>query len=151
MPEFQKKVERRKHKRFSANDGTFAVVRSSDAPLHRIKKMSMGEIACAVYRSKPAKVGQIINLSQGGLSFSYIDRNESSSNAFEMDIIAADNSFYLDKLTFKTIMDVETSEEPSFSPITVKRQGVQFVGLTFKQLSKLEHFLRHHTRDEEVD
>lgn len=105
----------------------------------------MGEIACAVYKSKPAKVGQIINVSQGGLSFSYIDKKESPGDAFEMDIISADDSFYLDKLTFKTVIDVETTDEPSFSPITVKRQGVEFVGLTFEQHAKLEYFLRQHT------
>jgi hypothetical protein len=148
MKKNEKQIERRKHKRFSAKNGTFAVVRSNDTPLDKIKKMSMGEIACAVYKANPEKVGQIIDLSQGGLSFSYIDKRDACLELFGIDILSADNSFYLDNLSYKTVMDVETADEPSFSPIKVKRQGIKFTELTPDQLAKLKYFLQNHTDGE---
>jgi len=108
----------------------------------------MAEIACAVYKSKPAKMGQIIDMSQGGLSFDFVDDLTSDNERFFLDILSADNKFHMDKIKFKTIRETRTQDDPSLSPITMKKQGVQFVGLTFKQISRLEKFLRKHTEGE---
>ncbi|MBW1891217.1 MAG: hypothetical protein JRF32_13150 [Deltaproteobacteria bacterium] len=144
----KKKIEQRIHKRFSAKAKTFAVLRSEEPGLDQIKKMSMGEIACAVYNSKPARMGQIVDMSQGGLSFDYIDGDDTGKTHLKLDILSANEKFYMDKISFKSIRDVKTANELSFSPITMKKQGIQFVGLTFQQLSRLEKFLRKHTDGE---
>ena len=108
----------------------------------------MAEIACAVYKSKPFKFGQIIDMSQGGLAFNYIDNRDRMDQSYEMNILSAGNKFYLENLLFKTIMDVDSAEEPSFSPIKLKRQRIQFIDLSSDQIKKLEYFLSNHTDGE---
>ncbi|MGD8944884.1 MAG: hypothetical protein PVJ37_16580, partial [Desulfobacterales bacterium] len=62
-------MERRHHQRYGVRPGTFAVLRSTSIELSKIKDMSMGEIAFAVIKSKPIKMGRIINISTDGLAF----------------------------------------------------------------------------------
>ena len=144
----EKKIERRKHQRFSAKNGTFALVGSKKACLDKISKMGMAEIACAIYKSEPLKFGQIIDMSQGGLAFNYIDNRKRRNPSDEINILSAGNKFFLENLLFKTVMDVDATEEPSYSPIKLRHQRIQFVGLSSDQIRKLEYFLSNHTDGE---
>ena len=148
MQSRKKKTERRVHRRFSAKDKTFAMLRTEQSSLGQIKRMSMGEIACAVYNSKPAIMGQIVEMSQGGLSFDCIDQAPPSEKHLKLDILSAGEKFYLGRIKFKPVHELRTADKISISPIRMKKQGIQFVDLTFKQLSRLERFLRNHTEGE---
>ena len=118
----KKIVERRKHKRFQVEDGAFAVLTPHFA-----------------------KVGQIIDMSMGGLAFSYIAEQEPSNGSFELDIFLTDHSFYLEKVPVKTISDFEIANEVAYSFTTTRRCGVEFGDLTLNQISQLEYFIRNHT------
>ena len=148
MASRKRKTERRVHKRFSAKEKTFAMLRADRCSLDQIKGMSMGEIACAVYNAKPAFMGQIVDMSQGGLSFDCIDETCSCGDSLILDILSADDKFYMGRIKFKPVHELKSSDDPALSPIPMKKQGVQFVDLTFKQLSRLEKFLRNHTNGE---
>ena len=148
MPTRKKKTERRVHKRFSAKDKTFAVLRADRCSLDQIKQMSMGEIACAVYNSKPAIMGQIVDMSQGGLSFDCIDEAGPCKKSLKLDILSANEKFYMGRIKFKRVHELKSEDNSSISPIQMKKQGIQFIDLTFKQLSRLEKFLRKHTDGE---
>ena len=148
MPSQKKKTERRVHKRFSAKEKTFAMLRADRCSLDQIKGMSMGEIACAVYKAKPAFMGQIVDMSQGGLSFDCIDEACSCGDRLKLDILSAKEKFYMGRIKFKPVHELKSSNDPALSPIPMKKQGVQFVDLTFNQLSRLEKFLRKHTNGE---
>lgn len=150
MNQKEKKIERRKHQRFCAQNGTFAVIGSNQEHMDKIKKMGMAEIACAVYNSNPIRMGQITDMSQGGLTFTYIDKQGRIGKSYEMGILSAGNKFYLQKINFKTIMDVDSSDEPAYSPIKLKRQRIQFIDLTAEQIEKLEDFLSHHTQSKMI-
>jgi hypothetical protein len=139
------KNERRKHKRFATRKAAFAVIGSEKAYLDEIKKMSMGEIACAVYKSNPAKVGQIIDMSRGGLAFSYIADKKNFGKSVAMDILAAGNNFYLEHISFKTVMDADSADATALDPIRLKHQRIQFVDLSPDQKKKLEYFLSNCT------
>jgi hypothetical protein len=89
------------------------------------------------------KVGQIINISMGGLAFRYL-ASEGPSNASELDIFLAGRVFYLYKLPFETVRDFVTNEMP-FSSTNMKVCGLQFGGLTDKQKSDLRYFIQTHT------
>jgi hypothetical protein len=114
-------VERRKHTRFHVRDGAFAVL--------------------GPYSSK---IGQIIDMSIGGLAFSYIAGEERSNRSYELGILLAENSFYLTKIPFETIWDKETRGVP-FSSVPMRRCGVQFGELTQNQASQLQYFIQNHT------
>lgn len=116
-------VERRKHRRFQVKDGALVALR-----LH-VSKL----------------VGQIVDISKGGLAFRYIDTGDRPRGSFQLDILLEKSGFLLEKVPAKTISDSEMPDESSYSSTTTRRQGVQFGELTINQKSQLEYFIRNHT------
>ncbi|NVM22536.1 MAG: PilZ domain-containing protein [Desulfobacterales bacterium] len=118
----KKLVERRKHTRFHAKDGALALLTSGSA-----------------------KLGQIIDISVGGLAFCYIADEERSNGSFELGLFFSDNGFYLDGVRFEIISDFEIGDEVPLNSITMRRCGVQFAKLTHNQISQLEYFIQNYT------
>lgn len=141
----EKKVESRKHKRFQVSEDAFAMIRPVAVKQIRVTDRSMGEIACAVYRSKPIKFGRIKNISMGGLSFRYIAGEEQSSQLLVLDILLADCGFYLENLTFKSISDVEIGADYSIDPIKMRQHHVLFEKPAPAQFTKLKHFIQNYS------
>ncbi len=114
-------VERRRFRRFKVKDGAFAA---------------------SIPDSK--KLGQIIEMAKGGLSFIYIDPGD----AFEetaLEIFVADGEFYISKLPVNVVSDTPVPNRLSINPIAVRRQGVEFADLTPEQISAIDSFLQHYT------
>jgi hypothetical protein len=122
----KKLPERRKYKRFQAADGALAVLRPS--------------------WPHSATIGQIIDISRGGLAIRYIAGEERSNDSSKLSIVFADHSFYLPKVPTKTISDLEIARMP-FISMTPRRRSLQFDGLTRHQVSELEYFIQNHTTD----
>jgi len=118
-------VDQRKHMRFRVREGAFAVLK----PHFTI-------------------VGEIIDVSKGGLGFRYITGDEHSSESSELNILFADGNFCLRHVLFKTISDFVMSNEFSSGSITTKRRGIQFGELTLGQTSALEYFIQNYTTGE---
>jgi hypothetical protein len=142
-----RKMERRNHQRYGVQPGTFAVLRSTSIELSKIKDMSMGEIAFAVIKSKPTKMGQIVDISRQGLAFHYIDRHGASNDLFKMDILFAQDAFYLDRMLFKPVFDFEIHTDFPLNTFKIRKCGVQFGELNSQQRSRLEYFINNHTTD----
>ena len=84
----RKRVERRAHKRLQAPKNAFAIVRSKRTHPIPVKAMSMGEIALAVIKSDPLKLGRIKDLSMNGLAFCYLDNGKTGTDeSFKLDIL----------------------------------------------------------------
>ncbi len=141
------KPERRNTKRFSVKKGAFAFLRTKRKSYINIDKMSMGEIAIAVIKSNPSKVGPIKNLSKDGMSFQYVADGTKSAEAFSLDLLHADRRMHLKDLPFKAVADLEIQDDLSLNPIKSKQFSVQFKGLTSNQKRQLDHFIRHSTGD----
>ena len=109
--------------------------------------MSMGEIAFAVIKSKPIKMGQIINISTDGLAFHYIDSKKRSKRLFKMDILFAKDAFYLDRLLFKPVFDYEIKSDIPLNSFAIRKCGVKFGELNQRQRSQLTYFICNHTMD----
>lgn len=114
-------IERRKHKRFRVSDGSFAVLGPTGG-----------------------KIGRIIDMSMGGLGFSYIGGEEQDDTSYELSILLAEDSFHLTKIPFRTVWDMEANEVP-FSSLSMRRCGVEFGDLTNTQVSNMEYFMQNHT------
>jgi hypothetical protein len=137
-------VERRAHKRFQVNKNTFALVRPVSVKQIRVTGRSMGEIACALYRSKLTKFGRINNISMGGLSFLYVAGEERSNESLVLDILLTECGFYLESLTFLDISDFEIPDDFSSEPIKMRQHHVQFERLASAQIAKLKHFINNY-------
>jgi hypothetical protein len=115
-------AERREYKRFEVQEGAFASL-----------------------RGPVSKLGQITDISRGGLAFRYIDTGMHPDRSFDLDILIADNGFHLKEVPCKKISDSEITSEFHFSSIKMRRLGVQFMELTHNQTDQLGYFIQNHT------
>ncbi len=111
-------VERRKHKRYITQDGTYAVLRP------------------------PAnKIGKIIDISLSGLAFSYFSTNGKPMQSPGLDLLA-DEGLCLENMPYQLIDDCVMPNEQPFSQITMRRHCVKFNGLTDEHINQLQTFIK---------
>ena len=121
-------VERRKNKRYKAVEGAYAAISPNSH-----------------------KLGQIIDISMGGLAFKYIDTSTEETETdkqVEETIFLSSMGYYVGDLPFKTISDYEVTNAPSFSSMKVRKRHVQFKDLSFKQLFDLDYYLRNNVSEQ---
>lgn len=119
-------ADKRKHKRYQVRDLTF------------VKLSSESE----------EDMGQILDISKGGLALRYLVTSEKSENFSELDIFVTGDSFTIDQIPFKTVSNLLLENRSPFSPTILKRFGVQFKELTSDQDSRLDHFISNYTLGE---
>jgi hypothetical protein len=112
----------------------------------RYKRFQVPKSAFVGFGPYDAKVGQIIDVSMGGLAFRYVGTEEPSNG--ELNIFLGERDFYIDRIPFKTISDFEIGNQRSSSSVALRRSGVKFEKLTQQQTSQLEYFIRNLTLGE---
>ena len=122
MTNMKEIMERRKHRRFQAQGGAYAALNNGSL-----------------------KIGQIHNISKGGLAFRYIANGEPAEGPYKVDIFVTDNDFYLKKIPFKTVSDATLDAEIPFSTIILRQCRGHFGELTPTQMSKLDYFINGYT------
>ncbi len=119
-------TERRKNDRYKAAKGAYAAISPHSD-----------------------KLGQITDISMGGLAFNYIETRSStsprSSSPQKETLFLSSMGFYVGDLPFKTISDYEVTDAPDLRDMKVRRRHVQFTDLSFKQLFDLDYYLRNNT------
>ena len=115
--------ERRKHPRYDIRDIAFAIIRSN----------------------AEEELGQIINISKGGLAFQYFIGNREFQKADRLDVLLADSGIHVENIEFRVVDDYELTNELSFSSITKREQRVHFGELNSAQKQGLDSFIRRHT------
>jgi hypothetical protein len=119
------RVERRNHIRFLVKPGVFAV---------------LGPYSF--------QMGQIVDISEGGLAFQYKQGKEESADTYEVSILfdgKSDNNTSPFKFTGKAISDVEVRGTNPFSTAVIKRFSIEFENLTYYQQAWLSECIRNHT------
>ncbi len=101
--------------------------------------------AYAVAGPEAAKLGQIKDISLGGLAFNYLADEARSNHCNELDIIIRQDATRIEHLPVKTISDFELAQKNVFSTVKLRQLGVQFGELTPDQTTQLEHLLKTHT------
>lgn len=141
-------IERRKYKRFRVKEGAFATIMAAPVSLGELEDLNVGEIALAVLKAKPAQMGPIVNISNGGLSFRYIDKGKELNASYLLNILFTQDAFHLKNITVKIVSDFDAIDEFPFSTIIMKQAGVQFGELDSIQRAQLDQFIRNYTIDE---
>lgn len=104
--------ERRRHKRFKLKVSAFALL------------------------NRPfSEMGEIVDISMGGLSFRYTSDRALPKGSLALDILCVDDGFHVAKVPVSTVAESAVSGE-------VRRRGVQFDQLTNRQLSQVRYFMR---------
>lgn len=124
MTDTKQQVERRKHKRFPVTKDTFVALQ----PDH-------------------FQVGQTLNISMGGLAFSYMVDGKPPMQSYSLNIFSDDRTFHLRDVPFRIISNVARDGIP-FSALIMRECTVQPEDLTFHQKNELEYFIQNQTKGE---
>ncbi|HUV77435.1 MAG TPA: PilZ domain-containing protein [Desulfobacterales bacterium] len=134
-------IERRKHHRFKVKRGAVAaMIKTSSENEEQAPDMPMNEGSIATIQ-----MGQIINISKGGLVYCYIDGEDEYNKLFDLDILFVQDGFYLKKVPANTVWVSQAVRKPSSNLLKSKQQGLQFEELTPHQISQLDFFLQNYT------
>lgn len=111
------------------------------------KRHKMKDVAFAVLTSgSDEELGQVIDISHGGLAFEYFVGSRQISDAKYLDIMLAKGEFRINKIPVRTICDFEIKNELPFSTIAKRQQNICFEMLTEEQKSQLDLLIRYHTQ-----
>lgn len=93
------------------------------------------------------RVGHIIDMGLGGLSFSYIEYKDLPNEKLELGIVFGKNGRYLEKLPSKIVSDSVLSHGPTAHPVVIRRCSVQFLPFDEGQLQNLKAFIQAHSQN----
>jgi hypothetical protein len=121
-------------------------------------RFDKGEFVKRKYHRYPAKegvivafkphgkiLGQMIDISLGGLAFRYIDSEKQPDDADQLIILVAHHNFRLDNVPFRTVSDQAIANTISFSSIKMRRRNVEFGNLSIIQVSAVNDFIMNYT------
>lgn len=86
--------------------------------------------------------GFLVNISRGGVSIEYIPYAGALEPDRVVDVIFTDADIVIDSLPGKTVFDIELDDK-YYTPVKMRRLGVQFRPLTNKQQSKLDQCIQN--------
>jgi hypothetical protein len=115
-------VEQRRYKRFRVKPGAFAIP-----------------------KARSRKLWQIMDISEGGLAFNYVENGQRPDESYNLDIAYSRDSFYLEDIPYNTVSDFETENTTPLSSLNLRRCGVKFGELKDNQRSQLRDFIQNYT------
>ena len=114
----------------------------------RLKRFTVRGNAIAVIQSTPAVIlGQIQDISPGGLSFSYLYSDERPDDSATLDIFLPDDKTHIKGFTFRTVSNCIVLNDNPFSTVIMNRRGIQFKNLTARLKSELERIIQRLARE----
>ena len=118
----EKVTERRFHERFQVQQGLYALLKNGSS-----------------------KLGQIKNISKGGLAFMYINDGEQIHEPTEVDIFLSGYGFILKGIPCKKISDIHVDNFVPFSTFEMRQLGVQFSDVSLNQSTGLDMFIEKYS------
>ena len=92
-------------------------------------------------------MGQLIEISKGGLSIRYFVEEEKTRSYATLSILSSDGDFAVKGIRIKNISGSELKDLP-FETEILRRHGIKFEEMTADQIMKLEDFLANFTERE---
>ncbi len=118
--------EKRKHRRYKGKEGAFAAFLRPDELIN---------------------LGQIVDISLGGLCVRYLATKDVNIGCSGIKIFGSNGRFiHVDRVQCKIIYDTEIPEG-SWEQLSTRRCGVQFENLSVRHMSMLQDFIDNFTYD----
>lgn len=136
-------VERRKHRRYLMPSGTFVILRNKLAPLRNHKQMSIGEIAMVLYKSDRHVMGQVTNLSIGGIAFRGDHRGSTDAENIELDLLMTEQGIYLHNIPYQAVA-ITPAGKSKQKPPKLRTDALCFKDLNTQQKGQLKEVLTYH-------
>ena len=99
------------------------------------KRLLVREAAFVCFDANPAMMARIVDVSVGGLGFTYRASRRRTTDLFTLEILCILYRFSLVEIPVRTVSDFETTVQG------VRRCDVQFEGLTEDQKYGVEQFI----------
>ena len=118
----------------------------------KLKRFKGKEGACAAFirPNDLMNLGQIQDISTGGLCVQYVSTNEDNKGCSAIKIFGSNNRFiHLEKIQCRIVYDHEV-HEGSWQQISTRRCGVEFENLSVMHSSMLQEFIDHFALDETI-
>jgi len=117
-------MDQRKHTRYKIKGGIFAAVLSD------------------------MLLGQVKDISKGGVSFTYIAGEKSVDKNLELEIFSNSSRIYLKSIPFRVVSDTDVENHVPYSSLQIRQIRGAFIELTEDQKSQLDQFLPFFTEAE---
>jgi len=136
---------------FAGTDRRGRKDRRSGLQRRKLQRFQLEDFTFVNLKSESDKdIGQLIDISNGGLSFRYFVGAKKPRIFSKLDIVLSGSDFAITGLPFRVIADTELTNGFQSSPITFRRYCVQFEELTYNQNFKLCYFLSNHPMDRPI-
>jgi hypothetical protein len=108
-------------------------------------KAKGGAFAAFIRPNELVNMGQILDISIGGLCVRYLATDDWNAGCVAIKIFGSNDRFiHVDRVDCRIVYDQEVPEG-SWEQISTRRCGVEFESLSVKNLSILEDFIDHFT------
>lgn len=119
----------------------------------RYTRYKVREGAYAALSPDSTKMGQIVDISRGGLCFRYIVQNDGFDENKETHVFVGDEGIYLEKMPNRVVEDtpVDSGDLPgailmgSKGMRMIRQRRLCFGDLTGNQMAQLEYFIMNRT------
>jgi hypothetical protein len=112
-------IERRSNERYQVRQGVYALLKNGSS-----------------------RLGQIINISTGGLAFMYIKHEEPFGEPVEVDIFISGDGYFMKGIPCKRISDIHIDNYVPFSTFEMRQLGIQFGEMSQEQASRLDALIK---------
>ena len=111
---------------------------------HVRRKLENG--AFAVLKSGPnsSQLGNIIDISDGGLAFHFLDTKEIPSEFSELDIFVSGSGLLVSDVPVEIVSQFPIEKEIPFFTVSTRRFCIKFGKLTDEIRAKLSYFIQNH-------
>ena len=105
----------------------------------------------AVIKSNTDILGNILDISNHGLSFHSLAHDELVDDVFQIDLFFSKNGYLTKNISCKKVFEQTKHSQMPFSSLMTRRIGVNFIKLNTRQLKQLKEFISHHTHQQVCD
>ena len=99
-----------------------------------------------VLRPHFSKLGNLIDINKGGLSFQYIAGEGKAEVSTHLDLFTNNSEFYLSSLPCEVAYDIDLPKDnTTLASLEYRRCGLKFGEVTKEQAAQLELYLKNHT------
>ncbi len=115
------------------------------------ERMPVIESVYVVVDSHPQVMGQMVEISSGGLAFTFVDLDAVSqklknSSRLRVDLFEGGRGYVIRDLPCRLVSKTNRSAPSSFSSLTIKRIGLEFQGVSLPQQVQINSFLSKHIK-----
>jgi c-di-GMP-binding flagellar brake protein YcgR len=111
----------------------------------RYKRVKVQPEAYAVFRAPQPMLGQIIDISEGGVGILYVEGDRMPTHVVEFDLFTLNNDVKVNAIAAVARSDQKLPMGDPDNPETRRRRGIEFIGLLEGQREAVREFMLRQT------